>query len=99
MQLLQKLVSLLLILGTLLIGMLFALQNTDTVALDLLLIQLPERSVALWVLLAFSVGAILGMAASSGIVLRLRKDLFTLRSQLQRKSTEVDKLRSSGPQV
>ncbi len=99
MHFLQKLLSLALVLGMLLIGMLFALQNTETVPLDLLIIQLPERSVALWVLLAFSVGAIAGMVASSGVLLKLRKDLFSTRSQLQRKSTEVDKLRSSGQET
>ena len=99
MQLLTRLLSLLVLFGVLLVGMLFALQNTATVPLDLLFLQLSARSVALWVLLAFGVGAILGMLASSGVVLRLRKDLFTTRSELQRKAAEVDKLRAGERKV
>ncbi|MFT5481443.1 MAG: putative membrane protein [Halieaceae bacterium] len=95
MELLRKLLALLVILTMLVLGVLFAVQNTHTVPLDLLVITLPERSVALWVLLAFAAGSVIGMLASAGIVLRLRKNLYTTRGQLKRKNSELDKLRSS----
>ena len=95
MELLRKLIALLVIITMLVLGVLFAVQNTQTVPLDLLVISLPERSVALWVLLAFTAGSVIGMLASAGIILKLRKNLFSMRGQLQRKSAELDKQRSS----
>lgn len=99
MDFLRKLIALLIIITMLVVGVLFAVQNTQTVPLDLLVISLPERSVALWVLLGFAAGAVIGMLASAGIVLKLRKNLFTARGQLQRKSAELDKQRSGDLQA
>jgi putative membrane protein len=93
MELLQKLLGILVILAMLILGVLFAIQNTQEVPLDLLIILLPERSIALWILLAFAAGAIVGMLASAGMLLRLRKELFISRGQIQRKNKEVEKLR------
>ena len=95
MDFLQRLLTVIVILVMLLIGVLFSIQNTALVPLDLLIVSLPERSVALWVLLAFSLGAVVGMLASSGIILKLRKDLFSLRGQAQKSQREADKLRAS----
>jgi len=59
----------------LILGALFAVQNTATAPLDLLVVVLPERSVALWVLLAFAAGGIIGMLTNIGLVVRLRAAL------------------------
>ena len=45
--------------AVLLLGVSFGIQNTTTVPLDLLVISLPEHSIALWVLLAFAAGGII----------------------------------------
>jgi uncharacterized integral membrane protein len=66
------------------LGALFAVQNTASVPLDLLVVSLPERSVALWVLLAFAVGGVTGMLTSIGLVLRLRTALMRANRQLAR---------------
>ena len=68
----------------LLFGMTFALQNETAVPLDLIVFSLPAHSVALWVLLALCVGAVLGILASSLMMMRVRRDNFALRRKLQK---------------
>lgn len=82
MKFIKNLTYLAIILGVLVLGALFAVQNTAVVPLDLLVIYLPERSVALWVLLAFSIGGVVGMLTSIGLVLRLRTALLRANRQL-----------------
>ena len=47
---------------------------------------MPERSVALWVLLAFAVGGIAGLLTSLGIILRLRARLLAANRRLARQA-------------
>jgi putative membrane protein len=75
----------------LLLGAAFAAQNTATVPLDLLVVSLPEHSIALWVLLAFGVGGIIGMLTSMGLVLRLRTTLLRVNRQLAKQSAPEKK--------
>jgi putative membrane protein len=79
-----------LLLAILAIAILFAVQNTATVPLDLLVISLPERSVALWVLLAFSLGGVVGMLTSVGVVWRLRVRLLSANRQLHKKQKQSE---------
>ena len=82
MNLIKKTTYFLIVLAVLVLGALFAVQNTVAVPLDLLLIYLPARSVALWVLLAFAIGGVIGMLTSIGLVLRLRTALLRANRQL-----------------
>ena len=75
-------------------GVLFALQNPEPIALDILVMKLPERSLALWVLAALALGGLLGLLLSSLALLRLRARLAATRRQLARAQTEVDRLRT-----
>lgn len=77
------------------VGVLFAIQNTVLVPLDLLFIVLPERSLALWLILALSFGVVLGMVVSWGIIFRLKKDLLLARSQSARSKKELDNMRGT----
>ncbi|MEP5765236.1 MAG: LapA family protein [Halieaceae bacterium] len=81
---LKNLVYFLILVAVLVIGVLFAVQNTATVPLDLLVISLSEQSIALWVLLAFAVGGVLGMLTSIGLVLRLRAQLLGAKRKLSK---------------
>ena len=72
--------------AVLLLGVSFGIQNTATVPLDLLVISLPEHSIALWVLLAFADGGIIGMLTSMGLVLRLRTALLRVNRQLAKQA-------------
>lgn len=96
MNFLRKLITLLVILATIAIGVLFALQNTALVPLDLLVYTFEAKSVALWVLAAFALGGLLGMLTASGIVFRLRTSLRTAKRQQGKTLVELEKLRTVG---
>ncbi|MEH6583434.1 MAG: LapA family protein [Halioglobus sp.] len=96
MNLLRKLITLLVILAMIAIGVLFALQNTALVPLDLLVYSFEAKSVALWVLASFALGGLLGMLTASGIVLKLRTSLRTAKRQQAKTLVEMDKLRTVG---
>lgn len=96
MRLLRKLLTLLVVLATIAVGVLFALQNTALVPLDLLVYSFEAKSLALWVLAAFAIGGVVGMLTATGIVLRLRTSLRTARRQTERAGAELEKLRVAG---
>lgn len=65
---------LLLIIGTVIffLGLEFTLQNKQPITLQLGNMQLPEFSLGLWVLIAFTLGGLLGLLLSLFITLRLK---------------------------
>lgn len=77
-------------------GVFFAIQNTEQVSLDLLVVQLPEMRIAFWVLVAFALGGIVGMLVSSIAIVKLRGDLVLQRRKQDRSAKELDKLRTAG---
>lgn len=99
MGLLRKLVALLLALAMAAVGVMFALQNPEPVPLDILVMRLPPRSVALWVLGALAVGGVLGLALSTPALLQQRARLAATRRQLLRTQNDVDRLRAAEPAV
>lgn len=96
MKLLRNILTLLLVVAMVAVGVLFALQNKEPVALDLLVYTFAPHSLALWVLAAFALGGIAGMLASSLVILRLRAGRAASNRQLQRANTELDRLRTAG---
>ncbi len=96
MKLLRNLITIVLVLATAAVGVLFALQNEMPVPLDVLVYTFEPRSLALWVLSAFAVGGVLGMVLSSLILLRQRAALARTNRQLVKSRAEVDKLRTAG---
>lgn len=86
-------------LAALAVGVLFALQNTQAVPLDLLVFTFPPRSVALWVLAAFALGGIAGLLVSSAYLLRSRLALGSLRRELARARTEAGPQSTKEPTV
>ena len=95
MKSLRKILTILIVLATTGVGVLFALQNKVPVPLDLLVYTFEARSLALWVLAAFALGGLLGMFISAVIMVRTQASLGTSKRQLAKARTEVDKLRSS----
>ena len=91
---LKKLLALLLALAMLALGILFALQNPQAVPLDILVLQLPPQSLALWVLAALALGACLGLLSSSLTLLRMRARLAAARRQATQ--AQADLKRASG---
>lgn len=96
MNWLRNLLTVLMLLAMLAAGVLFALQNREPVALDLLLYNFPPRSLALWVLAALGLGGLLGLLASSVIILRLRAALAMAHRRLEKSRLELDRLRLAG---
>jgi putative membrane protein len=99
MKLLRNLLTVLIVLATLAVGVVFALQNKVPVPLDLVVYTFGPQSLALWILVAFAFGGLLGMIVSSVILVRTRASLGSCRRQLDRAQAEVSKLRSTGPLV
>lgn len=97
MKLLRKLLTVFIVLATLVVGVLFALQNKTPVPLDLLVYTFEPQSIALWILFAFTLGGLLGMIVSSVILVRTHATLGMCRRQLDRTVAELSKLRSESP--
>lgn len=94
MKLLRNLLTVLVVLATLGMGVLFALQNKSLVPLDLIVYTFEPQSLAVWVLVAFALGGMLGMMVSSLILVRTRGSLVSCKRQLDKIREEVSKLRS-----
>lgn len=94
MKLLHNLLTVLIVLATLGVGVLFALQNTLPVPLDLLVYTFEPQSLAVWVLVAFALGGMLGMIMSSFILVHTRASRASCKRQLDKAREEVSKLRS-----
>lgn len=86
MRIFRKLLYILAFIFALVVGSLFVVQNTAEAPMDLLVFQLGEQRVALWVVLAFGLGGLLGMLTSLGLVLRLRTALMKANRQLRNRS-------------
>lgn len=84
MQILKRLLAIVLLIAVLVLGVLFSIQNTVTAPLDLLILQLPEQRVALWVLLAFALGGVVGMLVSSAAIIRLKSRTVLLQRKLDK---------------
>jgi len=91
MKFLRNLFVLVLVLGAAAIGALFATANTVQVPLDMLVYTFQPKTLALWVLSAFALGGVLGMLASSLILLKMRASLGSSRRQLDKARTELSK--------
>lgn len=90
MKFLHKFLTVVLVLLALVLSVLFALQNKQFVPLDVLVYTFEPRSVAVWVLLAFTLGGVTGMAVSSLILLRTRAALTATRRKLNKSRDELD---------
>ncbi|ANF57573.1 lipopolysaccharide assembly protein LapA domain-containing protein [Halotalea alkalilenta] len=79
-----------------LFGILFAVRNQQAIPLDVIWIELPPASLALWLLATLLLGVILGMAAMTGLYVRLRSALARSRRENRQQQLELDRLRTQG---
>ncbi|TLF47870.1 LapA family protein [Halomonas urmiana] len=93
MRWLKGLILAIILLGVLLIGILFAVNNQQTLPLNLIWIELPAVSLSVWLLASLTVGVLLGMLAMSGVYLRLRTLLTRAQRHNQQQRKELDRLR------
>lgn len=70
---LARILSLLLVLVAAAWALFFCLANTIRAPLDLVILQLPEAPLAVWVLGAFVLGGFGGLMASSAAIWRARR--------------------------
>jgi putative membrane protein len=84
MRWLRQGLTLLLAVGAVAAGGLFSLQNTEKIPLDLILLQLPEQPVAIWILAALAVGVVLGLGAGTLLALKRSATIRRLRKQRDR---------------
>lgn len=94
MRYLKRLFVLLLLVLVLIFGALLTVANDARAPLDLLLIQLPEQRVVVWLILAFVLGGVVGLLLSSAAIVRLRGRVILLQRSLGRHDKELVKLRS-----
>lgn len=77
------------------IAVFFAIRNDQLVTLDLVLWQGPVLSVALYMILAFAVGVVLAIIASSALLFRLEQRVRRLTKRLGKQKAELDALRKA----
>ena len=78
---LWRLVLLLLVLVAGAWAFLFSLANNEEVALDLVVLRLPEAALSVWIIAAFIGGGLCGLAAGSVAIWRARRALSGSRSR------------------
>ncbi|HSP58694.1 MAG TPA: LapA family protein [Halomonas sp.] len=93
MRWLKGLILAIILLAVLLIGILFAVNNQQTLPLNLIWLELPEASLSVWLLASLTAGVLLGMIAMSGVYLRLRTLLTRAQRHNQQQRKELDRLR------
>lgn len=96
MNWLKNLITILLALVIIGVGILFTIHNTDQVAIDLVFFQLPEASLSLWLIAAFVVGAVCGIALSVVSILSLKTRLRSSQRKVVAFRKELDQLRTAG---
>ncbi|MWJ27767.1 DUF1049 domain-containing protein [Halomonas sp. ZH2S] len=82
------------LLVVILTGILFAVNNQQTIGLNLIWVELPPVSLSVWLLAALAVGVVLGMMAMLGVYVRLRALLARAERQNKQQRKELDSLRT-----
>ncbi|QOR39247.1 LapA family protein [Billgrantia diversa] len=93
MRWLKGLILAIILLAVLLVGILFAVNNQQTVPLNLIWMELPPISLSVWLLTALVCGVVLGMLAMTGVWLRLRTALSRTQRLNRQQRKELDRLR------
>lgn len=89
MRLIRSILVFLLLLLVLAVGLLFTIQNDVLVPLNVLVADLPAQRLSTWVILAFFVGGLAGLAASSIVIIRLQASRLRLRRLLNSQKTKL----------
>ncbi|WP_421854628.1 LapA family protein [Marinomonas sp.] len=77
------------------VGVFFAIRNPQLISLDLVFWQGPELSVALYIILSFTVGACVALLVSSVAYLRSERQIRVLTRKYEKARDEVDALRKA----
>lgn len=94
MRLIKTILLFIVVLLILFIGVLFTINNTGVVVVDLVFFQLPEVSMATTLVVTFIIGGICGVVISTLNVITLKTRLRAETRRLHNARNELDKLRS-----
>ena len=98
MQLIRRGLMLITGIAAVALGGLFTMQNTEKVPLDLLVILLPPQPLAIWILIAMTLGVFLGLMSSALLLMGRSAEVRRLRKQNDRLLMETGKHASNDPQ-
>ncbi|UYG01090.1 LapA family protein [Halomonas sp. GD1P12] len=82
------------LLVVLLVGILFAVNNQQAIALNLIWTELPPISLSVWLLATLTLGVVLGMLAMLGVYVRLKARLARSERHNKHQQKELDRLRT-----
>ena len=94
MRWIKGLILAVILLIVVLVGILFAVNNQQTIALNLIWLELPAVSLSVWLLATLVFGVILGMLAMLGVYVRLKATLARSQRQNKQQHKELDSLRT-----
>ena len=77
------------------LGVLLTVNNQQLVSIDLVFIQIPQASLARWLIASFLLGAVVSMVFGSLAVVALKTRLRRANRQLNSSNRELDKLRTT----
>ena len=95
MVFINRLLVVLLLLAVMAFCILFSLENTTSVPLNILIAELPEQHVSIWVLGAFALGAITGLVISGISNMRVRTQNHMTSRKLKKTERELEAARST----
>lgn len=98
MQWLRKGLAVILAIAAIAVGALFSLQNTQSVPLDLIVLQLPPQPIAIWILLALAAGVLIGLSTGAWLALRRAATIRQLRKQRDRLLSASEKVDQNAAQ-
>ncbi len=90
----MKLLKIFITLASLILVLLFLLQNTDVVNIDLIFAQYENVSVAFIMVGALAVGILIGYGVAVAIILSNKAEMRSLRTSNRRISDELNDLRN-----
>ncbi|PRY60379.1 putative membrane protein [Vreelandella songnenensis] len=94
MRWIKGLILAVILLVVLLIGILFAVNNQQAIALNLIWVELPAVSFSVWLLATLTFGVLLGMLAMLGVYARLKARLARSERHNKQQRKELDQLRT-----
>ncbi|HDZ45758.1 hypothetical protein LCGC14_0191720 [marine sediment metagenome] len=94
MRWIKGLILAVILLIVVLVGILFAVNNQQTIALNLIWLELPAVSLSVWLLATLVVGVLLGMLAMLGVYVRLKANLARSQRHNKQQRKELDSLRT-----
>ncbi len=90
---LQKILIVLLVLALILLALVFSMNNQIEVPLNFLIFETQPYSVAIWIILAFAIGALVGVLMATLATVKAKVSRRTLQKKLERTEQTLEKER------